>query len=66
VYLHFMAEVKIKTGERETTINRTVVRDVITSIFESGHLKGAGKYVSGAKSGKNGKNSSSNTSRKKK
>jgi hypothetical protein len=59
-----MAEVKIKTGERETKINRTLLREVITSMRESGDLKGAGKYA--AKSDKKGKNSRSNASGKKK
>ena len=39
-----MAEVKIKTGERETKINRNALREVITSMRESGNLKGASKY----------------------
>ena len=53
-----MAEVKIKTGERETKINRTVLREVITSMRESGNLIGAGKYA--AKTDKKGRNSRSN------
>jgi hypothetical protein len=55
-----MAEVKIKTGERETKVNRTVLREVITSMRESGNLIGAAKYA--AKSDKKGKSSNSNAS----
>lgn len=61
-----MAQVKIKTGERETTISRNTVRDVITSIKESGRFTEGSKSRSPEKGTKNGKSSHNNMSPKKK
>jgi len=66
MYLYVMSQVKIKTGERETTISRNTVRDVITSIKESGRLTEGSKSGSEAKSTKNGKSNHNSISRRKK
>jgi len=66
MYLYVMPQVKIKTGERETTISRNTVRNVIISIKESGRLKEGSKSGSVAKSTKNGKSNHNSISRRKK
>ncbi len=66
MYLYVMPQIKIKTGERETTISRNTVRDVITSIKESGRFTEGSKSGVVAKSTKNGKSNDNSISRRKK
>lgn len=61
-----MAQVKIKTGERETTVSRNTVRDVITSTKESGRFTEGSKSRSIEKGTKNGKSSHNHMSPRKK